>query len=62
MARMASITRSISASSAEKSSAGSYSGHAEIMMDSPSCGRVCQISSVMNGMNGCRSLSVLLMT
>jgi hypothetical protein len=33
-------------------------GNAATMMDSPSWGRRCQISSDRNGMNGCRSRSV----
>ena len=32
------------------------------MSASPSCGRACQISSVMNGMNGCRSLRMSVRT
>ena len=33
-------------------------GYGAIMIDSPLCGSRCQSSSVMNGMNGCRSRSV----
>ena len=34
-------------------------GQAAIVIDSPSVGRFCQISSVMNGMNGCSKRIVL---
>ena len=46
-----------SASSAAKSSFSSYLLHSATMMlsASPATGMDCQISSVMNGMNGCRS-------
>ncbi len=51
-ARTASITLRISSASCGKHSSSRYCGHRATMMDSPSCGRACQISSVMNGMNG----------
>ena len=62
MARMASITRSISFSSAGKASASSYTGQGARMSASPSWGRDCQISSVTKGMKGCSRLSVRVMT
>ena len=62
MALMVSITASMALSSSGKDSSGRYSGHLDTISVSPSCGRLCQISSVMNGMNGCSSLSVLLIT
>ena len=62
MAVMASMTVCIASSSAGKLNFSLYSGHLESIRNSPSCGSACQISSVMNGMNGCRSLSVSMRT
>ena len=60
MARMSAITFSRFFASCGKERASSYSGHFATMRASPSCGSVCQISSVMYGINGCRSFKVLL--
>ena len=62
MLRMTSMICSISFSCAGKQSAGSYTGHGAIISASPSCGRDCQISSVMNGIKGCSRVSIPVMT
>ena len=45
-----------SSSGNERASLNSAQGDSIIV--SPSCGRVCHISSVINGINGCKSFSV----
>ena len=62
IARMAptmSITGRISRSASGSRHVRLALGKGAIMMDSPRCGSRCQISSEMNGMNGCRSRSVV---
>ena len=53
---------SISLSSAAKLRACTYSGHLETMMDSSADWSEQKISSVMNGMYGCRSFSASIST
>ena len=55
MERMAFMTDSMCAASAPKFRLSSYFGQSASMRNLPSCGMACQISSVMNGMNGCSS-------
>ena len=61
-ALMAAMTRSISASSAGNSRVLSATGQGETISASPSWGRACQISSVMKGIKGWRSLRVSVST
>ena len=55
MAVIASLISSIDSSSCGKASSSRQTGQSLAMMNLPSCGMACQISSVMNGMNGCSS-------
>src|SRR5690606_816119 len=57
--RIISINSCISPASAVKLNAGFTVGHAATVIDSPSCGKCCQISSVTKGMNGCSKRIVL---
>ena len=52
------MTAAISRSASRLRCLRATRGYGAIMIDSPLCGSRCQISSVMNGMNGCSSRSV----
>ena len=56
--RIVSINSFISSAALESVNARSTSGHYATVIDSPSWGRFCQISSVINGMNGCSKRNV----
>ena len=55
MARTASFTASTALSSSGKFQSSRYCGQEEIIMDGSSSWRLQKISSVINGMKGCRS-------
>ena len=59
IALTAPMTTAISRSAAASSSRREAVGYGAIMIESPSWGSRCQISSVMNGMAGCSSRSVV---
>src|SRR5699024_3827885 len=57
-ALMIAITLSISATAVSNWKVGFASGQAATVIDAPSCGNCCQISSVINGIYGCNIRNV----